>query len=55
MIWKQFPQSIAFNYMDDILLSDSNVEPLEIMFEEEILPCWGLQLAPEKNSKRRLY
>ena len=36
--------------MDDILLSDSNVDTLERMFEEvkKILPCWGLQIAPEK-------
>ena len=36
--------------MDDILLSDSNLDTLERMFEEVkiILPKWGLQIAPEK-------
>ena len=31
---KQFPESIVYNYMDDILLSDSNADTLERMFEE---------------------
>ena len=36
--------------MDDILLSDSNIDTLERMFEEvkKVLPKWGLQIAPEK-------
>ena len=36
--------------MDDILLSDSNIDTLERMFEEVkiILPKRGLQIAPEK-------
>ena len=36
--------------MDDILLSDSNKDILESMFEEvkKVLPRWGLQTAPEK-------
>ena len=36
--------------MDDILLSDSNKDTLESMFEEvkKVLPRWGLQIAPEK-------
>ena len=36
--------------MDDILLSDSNKDILESMFEEvkKVLPRWGLQIAPEK-------
>ena len=36
--------------MDDILLSDSNADTLERMFEEvkKVLPKWGLQIAPEK-------
>ena len=35
---------------DDILLSDSNIDTLERMFEEVkiVLPKWGLQIAPEK-------
>ena len=36
--------------MDEILLSDSNIDTLERMFEKVkiILPKLGLQLAPEK-------
>ena len=36
--------------MDDILISNSNIDTLERMFEEVkiILPKWGLQIAPEK-------
>ena len=35
--------------MDDILLSDSNTDTLERMFEEvKVLPKWRLQIAPEK-------
>ena len=36
--------------MDDILLSDSNKDTLERMFEEvnKVLPKWGLQITPEK-------
>ena len=36
--------------MDDILLSDSNIDTLERMFEEVkiILPKWGLQIVPKK-------
>ena len=36
--------------MDDILLSDSNIDTLERMFKEvkKALPKWGLQIAPEK-------
>ena len=41
--------------MDDILLSDSNADTLQRMSEDEktVLPKWGLQIAPEKNTKRR--
>ena len=41
--------------MDGILLSDSNADTSERMFEEvkNVLPKWGLQIAPEKNTKRR--
>ena len=37
--------------MDDILLSDSNIDTLERMFKEIkiVLPKWGLQVAPEKK------
>ena len=33
--------------MDDILLSDSNTDTLERMFEDvkKVLPTWGLQIA----------
>ena len=36
--------------MDDILLSDSNADTLEKMFEEEkkVPYKWGLQIVPEK-------
>ena len=39
--------------MDDILLSDSNVDILERMFEEvkKVLHNWVLQIAPEKKYK----
>lgn len=54
MIHKQVPLSIIFHCMDDAFLSDSNVDALEKTFEEvkKILPCWGLQLAPKKTTKR---
>ena len=43
--------------MDDILLSDSNIDTLERIFEEvnEVLPKKGLQIAPEKEIEWRLY
>ena len=49
IIHKQFPKSIAYHCMDDILLSDSTIDTLERMFEEvkKVLPKWGLQIAPE--------
>jgi hypothetical protein len=36
--------------MDVILLADSDKDVLENMFKvtQRILPCWGLQIAPEK-------
>ena len=44
MICKKFLESVVYNYVNDILLSDSNVDVLERMFEEvkKILPCWAL-------------
>ncbi|KAL6035037.1 hypothetical protein STEG23_037457 [Scotinomys teguina] len=53
VIHKKFPKSIIYHYMDDILLADSNADTLERLFEEvkKILPCWGLQIAPEKIQK----
>ncbi|KAL6031270.1 hypothetical protein STEG23_018611 [Scotinomys teguina] len=53
VICKKFPKSIIYHYMDDILLADSNADTLERLFEEvkKILPCWGLQIAPEKIQK----
>ena len=50
IIRKKFSQSLVYHYMTDILLSDSNKETLECMFEmvKEVLPRWGLQIAPEK-------
>ena len=40
---KQFPKSITYHYMDDILLSKSNADNLERMFEEvkRVLAKWG--------------
>ena len=39
--------------MDDILLSDSNANTLERIFEEvkTILTCWELQIVPEKTQR----
>ena len=39
--------------MDDTLLTDSNKDTLEHMFEmmKEVLPLWGLQIAPEKKKE----
>ncbi|KAL6087838.1 hypothetical protein STEG23_011789 [Scotinomys teguina] len=53
VIRKKFPKSIIYHYVDDILLADSNADTLERLFEEvkKILPCWGLQIAPEKIQK----
>jgi hypothetical protein len=37
--------------MDDILLADANTDNLEKRFKfyaHGILPCWGLQIAPDK-------
>ena len=50
IIHKQFPESIVNHYMDDILLSDSNIDTLKGLFKEVkvVLPQWGLQIAPEK-------
>ena len=40
--------------MTYILLADSDSDTLEKVFEEakKILPCWGLQIAPEKKIQR---
>ena len=40
--------------MDGILLSDSNADTLERVFVEvkKVLPKWGLQIPPEKNTER---
>ena len=37
--------------MDDILLSNSNVDSLERVFEKikKVLPSWGLKIAPKKG------
>lgn len=50
MILKQFCQCIAYYYMDEILLDDSYIHNLEIMFEKEKynLVYWELQVATEK-------
>ena len=47
MICKQFPQSIIYHYMDDILLTDPDINTVERIFDEvkqqqqQILPSWG--------------
>ena len=45
IIYRQFPQSIIYHYMD-ILLADSYTETLEKTFKEtqRILPCRGYRL-----------
>ena len=50
IIHRIVPQLITCHYMDDILCTDSDTGTLEKMFKEtqRILPCWGLQIAPEK-------
>lgn len=50
-------QSIIKHYRDDILLANSDRETSEEIFNEakKILPYWRLQIAPEKNTKRRFY
>lgn len=42
IICEQFPQSLTYHYIDDILLADSNIDTLEEMFKEvkKILPYW---------------
>ena len=56
MICKQFPKSIIYDYMNDIVLSDSNADTLERMFEvvKKALPKWGLQIAPKKYKEEIL-
>jgi hypothetical protein len=51
IICNQFLQSIIYHYMNDILMIDSDSDNLEKMFDEvkRILPCWGSQIAPEKE------
>ena len=53
IICTEFSKSILYHYTDDILLSNSNVDTLERMFEEvkKVLPKWGLQIAPGKIQK----
>lgn len=34
IIFRQFPQSIIYHYINDILLADSDVDTLEKMFGE---------------------
>jgi hypothetical protein len=43
--------------MEVILLADLDTDTLERLFDEikKTLPCWGLQIAPEKIQKRRFY
>ena len=41
--------------MDDILISDPNIDSLERIFEEikRVLPKRGLEIASEKNTEMR--
>jgi hypothetical protein len=52
MIHKQFPKSIIYHYMDNILLTDPNITTMERLFDEmkkkKCLLCWRFQIAPEK-------
>lgn len=43
--------------MDVILLADSDKDVLENMFKvtQRILPCWGLQIAPENKYKEEIH
>lgn len=54
IICKQFSQSTIYHYMDDNLLLDYDTDTLENKFVKikRILPCWGIQTAPEKNRGR---
>lgn len=56
MIYQQFPHSILYHYMGDILLTDSDIDILERMFDEEKnnLACWGLQITPKKYTEKGL-
>jgi hypothetical protein len=49
----QFPQSIIYHYVDDILLADADIKTMGKIFDElknktKNLPSWGLQIDPEK-------
>lgn len=57
IILKQFPQAAIDHYMDNVLLDDSDKDVLENMFKvtQRILPCWGLQIAPENKYKEEIH
>ena len=57
IIHNQFPQSVIYHYIADSLLADLEANILEKCLKKQnfFLHCWGLQIAPEKNTKRRLY
>ena len=52
IIHKQYAKSIIYYYMDGILLSDSNIDTLERMFEEvkKVLPKWEWQIRRSQSS-----
>jgi hypothetical protein len=57
IIHKQFPQSIIYHYINDILLanSDANTFSLECLMKQKYFYLFGgLQIAPEKNTERRV-
>ena len=49
----QYPGSIVYHCMDDILLFDSNIDIFERMLEEvrKVLPHWRLQIPLEKMQR----
>ena len=53
IICKQFPQSKIYQYMDDILLADSDADTLGKTFDEvkRILPCQGRKLLLKKMQR----
>lgn len=51
---KQFPQLIIYHYIHDNLFVASDTDTLKkFNVVQNILPQSGLQIAPEKYSKRR--
>ncbi|KFW88471.1 hypothetical protein N305_00220, partial [Manacus vitellinus] len=49
----QFPEAIIFHYMDDLLISASNIDKLTLVHKsvKKTLSNHGLEIAPEKEQK----